>query len=388
MPIRIPCRADVTRFILAGAGAAVLASCAAPDRVEEPAPQPVRRATSIEEDRARIGADREELSKLGLRMEWGSVATVAKGKSVTAFEPFDDLVATLDSSGIVTVLEAASGQPRWNAPVSSEVTRFVGISRADDNLLVCSEVDTFALDLRTSTLRDIQRLAKVANTAPLLAANMLIYGTTSGLVVAHNLFNGIPAWQYQIPGSIVSRVVAAGPYVAVVSQAGRLMILEPASGGSVGNAWVGGGLATDPVATNELIIVASLDQSLYAFSVNGGSLRWRLRTDAPLVHQPACVANRVYVTLPGKGLTCLDAGTGNARWNNDKVTGAVVSVMGGRMVVWDAGSGLVSSVERDSGVLVGQGTLGAVAMLRAEPMEGGPLYAITPAGVISRFRAR
>src|SRR5690606_12182537 len=108
----------------------------------------------------------------------------------------------------------------------------------------------------------------------------------------------------------------------VVSQGGDVIIIDTRSGASTLRARIFDGLANDPVAGDDAMYVASLDQSVYGFAARGSSWDWRLRTDQPITEQPVLLDGVLYVDIPGEGLTALDpAYNGERIWSNAGVSG-------------------------------------------------------------------
>jgi outer membrane protein assembly factor BamB len=63
-----------------------------------------------------------------------------------------------------------------------------------------------------------------------------------------------------------------------------------------------------------LILVASLDYTLYAFQGASGRLAWRYSAGEPIRKTPYTAGNQVFVFTQGAGLTTLDASSGRPQW--------------------------------------------------------------------------
>src|SRR5678815_3939067 len=144
------------------------------------------------------------------------------------------------------------------------------------------------------------------------------------------------------------------------------------------------GLSTDPVTDGRLLFVASLDQSIYAFSPDGGSQVWRYRTGAPLRTQPAVAGERLYCDVPGQGLTAFDVGTGNVAGTQKNCHGTVIATSKGRLIVWDGANSNFSLVETGRGDIVNSVTFPNVAMIRPEKFDDGNLYFVSKSGVVAK----
>src|SRR5690606_12085287 len=140
--------------------------------------------------------------------------------------------------------------------------------------------------------------------------------------------------------------------IGVVSQAGGIMFVDPLSGSSSGRAQVYGGTDVNTAASDELMFIASTDHSLYAYAAADARQVWRIRTGAPLRHEPTHPGGRCCATLPGPGRTAVDANTGPQIWNADGVEGTVIGLRDDYLMVWNAETDTMSLVDPRDGSLV------------------------------------
>jgi outer membrane protein assembly factor BamB len=63
-----------------------------------------------------------------------------------------------------------------------------------------------------------------------------------------------------------------------------------------------------------LVLVASLDYTLYAFAGPSGRVAWKYNAGEPLRKTPYAAGNQVFVSTPEAGLTALDATSGKVQW--------------------------------------------------------------------------
>jgi outer membrane protein assembly factor BamB len=334
----------------------------------------------------------EEYGRLGYRLDWVGYPTVTGSLPVTFFEPYDDMTVVLERGSALSILEPNTGSRRCSTPLANPITKFTGISRDPDRLLISSDADVFIIDPRTCNLTARQRIQRVVSTEPAKYGDLLIFGSPSGEVFAHisslNV-SGVKAWGYLTSGSIEKNPVMVGSIVGVVSQAGDVVFLDAQTGSLMAHRRVFGGLATNPVADEQVMYFAGLDQSVWAFDARGGSQVWRYRTGSPLRTQPTLHGGRLYVGIPGEGLVAFDAATGEVAWKAQGLENAVIVAMNkGRLIGFDAQARQGVSIGLEHGDVIERIGMPGVTMVKADRFENGNLFAVSASGVVAKFQPR
>jgi outer membrane protein assembly factor BamB len=333
---------------------------------------------------ARTASSFEALSALGYRPEWIGYPVMPRGRKVHFFDPFDDIVIVQEAGNVLTVMDAATGANRWTLNMGSTLAKFVGSIRNDIGDILCSsENEVLTLDPATGVIKARQKLARIANTRPALIGDLLIYGGPSGDVLAHSLTSGYKRWAYALDGAITAPAVKVGDSVAIVSQRGELVILEPRQGKAVGRGQLFGGLANNPVAEGDTVFFAGLDQSVWAFDEYGHAPKWRIRLEQPLRDQPFVSEGRLYISIPGEGLACLDASNGTRLWTTKGLSGAVVAIRNDRLIFWDGRN--ASSIDKLGGDVIDRVTLAGIDRLVADKPVDGNLYAYSLKGEVHKY---
>lgn len=369
------------------AGAPLLSACSSSGGAAKHAPQ------SATERAKATPVLLDDYAKLGYRLDWRGFPTMLPGEHITQFEIFGDVVVAQESAGVVSVLESRSGTTRWSEQVAGRLTKFVGILRNNERLLVSSESELYFYDIATGTLKDKQHLQQVVNTKPVQVGDILVYGCANGQVLGHLVANGFRAWASGLGGSIeADPTVTSGNRVAICSTTGELAIFDPLSGLSQGRAKIFSGPGAAFGSSDTALYIASNDHSLYAFTSEGVVPIWRKRTDAPLRLQPVFSNGRVYCDLGSGdgtgtfgGLTCLDAVTGKILWSNRKVSGQLVGIRNKRLIVWNAAESTAVSLQADDGATVETVKLPGVTMLKPDNFTDGNLYAVSGNGLVAKL---
>lgn len=367
-------------------GLVVAGGCSASNVTTEPTPP---RTASVEARAKAFPIDHEGWAKLGYRYDWTAYPAVAGAGTIHFVDAYPDVLVVQDKSGILSVVEATNGGVRWSSELANPLTKFVGNARDGDHIVCSSESEIFVLAVATGNLLARQQLEKVVNTKPLLmtrgGGSVAIYGTPTGEILAHYVGQGVKLWGVGTAAAIEGRPVLVGPAVGAVSQAGGVFFIDPSSGSLEGRARIFDGVATDPVSNGQLLFIASLDQSLYAFAPTGSQI-WRYRGTMPLHVQPTAEAAVVYCDIPDVGLSAFDAGTGKIMWSAKGVHGTVLARRQHHLIAWDGHT--LTALDPDRGDVIDKAAMDGLAFAVVDKYEDGNLYAVSKSGVIAKFIPR
>jgi outer membrane protein assembly factor BamB len=346
-------------------------------------------ARSPEARRADFPINHDAYRKVGYRLDWVGYPVVSSRERIENLYVDSDLACTIDSGSTVSLLSASNGSVRWTNQLADKLTNFVGLDRVENRIYASAEGELFVLDQETGTIRNRQRYPKIVSTPPVVYGHLLVYGTGSGEIFAHMVLNaveGVRAWGNTVTGAVEAAPVLVGSAVGVVTQSGRVLFMDAASGTPLGANQIYGGLATNPVAGEHVMYVAGLDQSVWAFNAEGGSVLWRHRTSTPLRQQPTLNAGTLYCGIDGTGLVAFDAGTGAIRWTAKDLRGTVIGTNRGRLVVWDGST--MTLVDPARGDVIEHAALPKTRMLKPDKFDDGNLYVVSLSGVLAKFAPR
>ncbi|MBC7772894.1 MAG: PQQ-binding-like beta-propeller repeat protein [Pyrinomonadaceae bacterium] len=341
---------------------------------------PLERANAFE-------PEREAYAKLGYRHEWTGFPTMTAGGKVEFFDILGDVVVVQESSSVLSVIEAGNGTSRWSDQVANPLTKFVGNIRDDKRVISCSESEAYFFDIETGALVDKKHLDKVVNTRPVIVDNNLVFGTSLGEIFGQLKAVGFRTWGNTVSGAIQTNPAVLGSTLGFISSTGEIVMLDGATGVSKMRTKIFTGTEADPAASDNMMFVASLDHSLYAFAPSSPTPVWRQRTDTPLRHQPTYHDGAVYCAIDGTGLVAFDSrgSNGNARelWTTPGVTGTVIGLRKGRLLLWTGSEGIL--IDPADGAIVDRAKLDRVAVLKTDAFVDGSLYAVSEDGVVVKL---
>jgi len=348
------------------------------------------RLESVEKRRAASPIVYDDYKRLGYALDWVGYPALSPGQHVTFIRPYDDAVLVLESGSRVSALDGTSGALRWSFELANPLALFVGLDRDGDRVICSRDSEVYVLSLATGNPLLRQTLSKVVSTAPVLFPDVAVYGTPTGEIFAHLFVQGVKMWANALPEAIRVKPLLIGSIIGVVSDGGSVIFLDAGSGSSVGRNRIADGADVDPIQSGDLMIVASRDQSIYAFdSLNGGALTWRFRTARPLTDQPVVHNGVVYITISLEdkvGLAAIRIGQHEPEWINADVHGRVVGIRNGLLVVW--GDGALSLVDPSRGATVEHVELPTLQTVVTSRFEDGNLFTVSKKGVVARFVPR
>ncbi len=330
----------------------------------------------------------EAADQLDCRIQWQQNLALPRGVRFHTIAPMNELMATLDTGHVLSLLETADGNVRWAAKVGTGAERLTGPRRGDDWITVSGETTAFVYKLSGGDLMAKVDLAHVAATTPVLDAGYAIYGSPTGMVFAQDLFRGVVAWRYKLTGGVMADpLLTAGTVIACDSN-GSVAAFNPTRGNllwrKVAPPWRR--IIADPAANEAFIFVASEDQALYGFERTTGRF-WKYLTESPLERSPVAVADRVFQDVPAEGIVCLDAYTGEVVWRSPETHGRVVMVTHDDRVLV-AQPGRLIRLDSETGQRIDEIALPKVDRVIADSTFAGNLYLANDAGQLLKLSPR
>lgn len=375
--LRLPLALVLTAAAMVGLG-----GCSSPVVTGPQAP------ADIDARRAGFPINDEDFGRMGYRRDWLGFPVVSTGGRITHVHVGPDVLGVIESGSTATVLEASTGERRWSNELANKLTRFVSMSRIDSQFLACAEAEVLGLRVDTGDIVARQGYSRVVNTAPVLVGKSAIFGTASGHVVSHGLGLGFQDWAYTTGAAVSRDPVMVGASVGVVNDRGEVLFLDPMNGAITGRSRaMYSGSSFNPIAAGDLMVVASQDQSLYAFKAGAERPVWQYRSSSRPASQPSYANGTVYCEIEGN-LMAFDAPSGNVKWKSEGTMGSVVALSQGRLVVRQGNA--LTLVDAGSGDVLETISVPGMYQIVTEsknPAEGN-LYIVSTGGLIAKFIPR
>ncbi|CAE7262706.1 afsK [Symbiodinium necroappetens] len=314
--------------------------------------------------------------RLGFRLEWKSTPVTARRAKIADVAVYDDVLAVRDSVNTMSVLEISTGVNRWAGEVARPLDVVHGIARTDGGeIAVSTDIELHLYDAKTGTLTQRQEFDFLTSTAPVIIGRYVVLGGENGQLLIHNMDSGYRQHAYDFGGRFDVPPIAIGHFVGAVSRNGNVYVIDPHRGSSIARTRVYAGVSATPDASEDALFVASLDQSLWAFETDSGDTRWRLRTEGKLTSSPVHHDGVVYCVIPKRGLSAIDAYSGDVIWENADVQAPPVVKRGDRLIVWDGA--MAHAVQAVSGDIMDSVAMPGVSSMHTNKFNEGDLYTVS-----------
>lgn len=152
------------------------------------------------------------------------------------------------------------------------------------------------------------------STPILPAGNFLVYGTTSGALVALDWTTKTERWRFQTGAAIFSAPLVANGVAYFGSADKTAYAARVVDGAFLWSFRTNDVIAATPAFADDTVYITSEDRTLYTLDADTGLARWTFSGTSPLIAQPVVSYGVVYVSSASGKLYALDAHTGAQRW--------------------------------------------------------------------------
>jgi outer membrane protein assembly factor BamB len=288
----------------------------------------------------------EALRRLNLHQAWRGAVPMDGRKDGFLRVVFDgkDLFATT-RSGLVTRLDAETGQVRWRSRVGKAYTLLPYIVTNRRSLFVIANATMFSLDRENGAEQWEFPLPGGITAGPAVDKTRVFVPTATTTLFAYNL--PFTAGSLVGGGAREARLIDRGDgeerlgprslwssrtninlaYRPLVSKR-ELLVLSP-EGQGVGyhktpiregvaaelfSFDLGHKVTVQPTSFSDTAYIGCDDSTLYAINMRTGRLRWRHTAGTPITRSPVVLDTDIFFTSDREGLARLDRVTGESRW--------------------------------------------------------------------------
>ncbi len=317
---------------------------------------------------------REALDRLNLRVAWSSFVPVdgrRDGLYTVQIAPnaakntYEIFIQT--RSGLLTALDAENGQALWATRLGAAYRGAQSVAWNSESVFVINNVELFAVDRATGRLQwktvlssgttgppaaDEERLylplsarglmvfelpsLRVSETAPAggttpsnprglaaQAVNVASLGASVRSVSEASAADQLgpqprELFSYPLGSRVEQAPIVAGRRLLVPEARGTILAAFGSDQKVNARIATRGDIRVTSGYSDETAYVASGDLNLYAVNILSGLVEWRFPTGTDVLYPPAALAEDVFVTAAGAGLSRLDRTAGVELWRNDE----------------------------------------------------------------------
>jgi len=228
-----------------------------------------------------------------------SASPVADERGIYVASEYGDVASVSRmTKGALRALGQESGVTRWMRTLPAPIRGSLAVNAttlfggAGDGLV-------YAIDKQTGLTRWATHHSSAFASQPVLSASLLFIGGDDGTLYAMDQLTGQAVWSYRTHGrirgpvAVISGVVYFGSgdaYVYAVRESTGKLLWRSRTGASVQSV----------AGTTEGVLVASLDNFVYLFSLNRGNRIWKRQLSGRIASQPLTAEDgALFVPLSG-----------------------------------------------------------------------------------------
>ena len=244
------------------------------------------------------------------------------------------LTRTLGSGTLIQAMNADSGKVLWSSTINYWLPNEVSPTYYDGKLITSGGTVSLLNAANGQVIWHSQNNYNDFGTNPVVDNGKIFVGnrTTAGHIAALNLTTGTVVWNFQCDGQINRRPLVANNLVIFGTSAAKVYALHQSTGAI---AWTRdlsvqynnhGANSVSPILVNGSVIVHTANEGFYALNVATGATKWIYPNDDPSVSSPVYGNGKLYfgtTVLVGSNyrskLVALNAVGGQALW--ERTTG-------------------------------------------------------------------
>ncbi|WP_428307502.1 PQQ-binding-like beta-propeller repeat protein [Lacipirellula sp.] len=259
---------------------------------------------------------RELAASKGLERAWFAQIPVDTNRSrVTTWYLYFDRLYGVTDSGIITALNAETGEQLWARQVGRPGYAAFGPGANSDFISVVSGGRLFMLDRHTGRVKWIRELGSAPASGPALSNTTAYVALVTGRIEGYNLKDpATQPWYYQSKGRTFLRPTVTGNVVSWPTATGFLYVGHADDPGVMWRMQTDDDIVTSPAQQSPYLYIASTDGYLYCLNEMNGQEAWRYSTGYAITSSPAVVGDMAFVASFEPALHALDSQTGQGKW--------------------------------------------------------------------------
>lgn len=331
------------------------------------------------------------LASQGLALYWTAQWPLDKNETVAHINIQPGHLYAVTDRNRLLAMDSRTGQFLWDAELENQGLDTTPVCQVSGSQAVVAVLDQFfAFDADTGKKLVHRQLERTPSTRLVSYDGFVYYGTNDGWLEAVNVADPIKDWSRWTVSPILAAPAADTHGVYVANTAGNLTansLLNRAIHWAYppkGN--IGAVTADLAVSTGSLglILVPSLDYSLYAMNPSGGRPAWICPTGNPLDAAPHSAAGQIYFVTETHVLYCVKEVNGEKPfWTApgiDKFIAASPTAVYVRST-FNSGSGTITALDPATGAVKYHVPTGGLNRLITNDLDGR-LFAADSAGHI------
>jgi hypothetical protein len=259
---------------------------------------------------------REMAASKGLERAWFAQIPVDPSRHrVTTWYLYYDRIYGVTDSGVITALNAETGEQLWAKQVGRPGHPAFGPGANADYISVVSGGKLYVLDRHTGRMKWIRELGSAPSSGPALSNDFAYVALVTGRIEGYKLDDPkTQPWYYQSKGRTYLRPTVTGNFVSWPTTAGYLYVADANNPRILFRLQTSADIVTSPAQQTPYLYIASLDGYLYCINELTGDEEWRYSTGYSITSSPAVVGDMAFVASFEPALHAIDSKTGAEKW--------------------------------------------------------------------------
>jgi hypothetical protein len=258
----------------------------------------------------------EQAAQHGLERAWFAQVPVDASRSrVSSWYLYQDRLYAVTDSGIVTALNAETGEQLWSRQVGKPGYPAFGPGANSKYLGIVSGSKLYVLDRHDGRLMFSRSLGSAPSSGPALSEEYAFVALVTGRIEGYNLDDpAAQPWYYQSKGRTLLKPTTTGRIVSWPTTQGYLYVSRADDPGVLFRLETSADIVTSPAQMDPYLYIASQDGYLYCVHQLSGEEQWRHSTGYSIDSSPAIVGEQAYVASTEPAIHALNAKTGQLLW--------------------------------------------------------------------------
>ncbi len=325
------------------------------------------------------------LSLEGLDTLWYTQLIMPEGTQVTRLWLSGDTLLACGTDNRVYCVDAATGQRLWSRQLADPFQTVFRPTVYGEDVWIATTLHLWRIRLDDGDVLDKRVLDYAPGAGATTNGTHVFYAGARGWVQAFAIVDDALSWGRWMPETMSARPVLASSVVVAGTQGGQVVAMNQSRRYTVWDYQAEGPILGDPkVSEANLVIVPTLDYSVYAFEASSGVMRWRFNAGEPVTQTAWPTGEQVLVFTDRNGMRVLDGSSGVPAWQLEGGRDYVAADPETITVLTD--EHVMAVLERDKGEVRLAVPLRPSAVVAQNGSLDGTVYVTTPTGVLVALR--
>ena len=264
---------------------------------------------------------RDQIARLGLTRAWfAQVELDSSQHHVVRAILSGDQLFVLTSAGTLHAIQALTGETMWVAPLGNPNWPSLGPTASKDLVAFVNGATLYVLKRANGQPAIVRRIGGATGAAPAISPTYCFVPMVTGRLEGYPMADAaLPPWFYQSHGRAMTAPLVTDMSVVWTTSSGHIYVANSISPGIRYRVETDSEIVASPSYRSPIVFVATYGGEVLALHETTGAELWKFAAEYPIIHSPAAVGGRVFVTSLRPALFAVDGASGQHLWSAPKV---------------------------------------------------------------------